>query len=100
LLGSNPARWLPYLVPLMPLAIEQIDLRGYDLVLSSSHSVAKGVITGPDQAHIAYVHSPMRYAWDLQSTYLQNGPGAGRLSGWRAQCCTTCAFGMRVRPTE
>ena len=55
----------------MPLAIEQLDLSGYDLVVSSSSSVAKGVLTGPDQIHIAYVHSPMRYAWDLQHQYLR-----------------------------
>jgi glycosyltransferase involved in cell wall biosynthesis len=60
----------PYL-PLMPLAIEQLDLSDYDLVVSSSSSVAKGVLTGPDQIHIAYVHSPMRYAWDLQHQYLR-----------------------------
>ncbi len=57
-------------LPLMPLAIEQLDLGGYDLVISSSYAVAKGVLTGPDQVHIAYVHSPMRYAWDLQHQYL------------------------------
>jgi len=57
-------------LPLMPLAIEQLDLRGYDVVISSNHAVAKGVITGPDQLHISYVHSPMRYAWDLQHQYL------------------------------
>ncbi|MCL5261203.1 MAG: glycosyltransferase family 4 protein [Gammaproteobacteria bacterium] len=56
---------------LMPLAIEQLDLSKYDLVISSSHAVAKGVITGPDQLHISYVHSPMRYAWDLQHQYLK-----------------------------
>ncbi|MCS6960648.1 MAG: glycosyltransferase [Pseudanabaenaceae cyanobacterium SKYGB_i_bin29] len=56
-------------LPLMPLAIEQLDLRGFDLVISSSHAVAKGVITAPDQLHVAYVHSPMRYIWDLQSDY-------------------------------
>lgn len=56
---------------LMPLAVEQFDLRGYDLVLSSSHAVAKGAITGPGTTHISYVHSPMRYAWDLQHQYLQ-----------------------------
>ena len=56
---------------LMPLAIEQFDLQGYDLVLSSSHAVAKGVITGPGTRHISYVHSPMRYAWDLQHQYLR-----------------------------
>ncbi|MBW5448377.1 glycosyltransferase [Cohnella sp. CFH 77786] len=56
---------------LMPLAVEQFDLSGYDLVISSSYAVAKGVITGPDQLHISYVHSPIRYAWDLQHQYLR-----------------------------
>ncbi len=56
---------------LMPIAIEQFDLSGYDVVLSSSHAVAKGVITGPGQFHVSYVHSPMRYAWDLQHQYLR-----------------------------
>ncbi len=56
---------------LMPLAVEQFDLGGYDVVISSSHAVAKGVITGPDQPHISYVHSPMRYAWDQQHQYLR-----------------------------
>jgi hypothetical protein len=55
----------------MPLAIEQLDVSGYDLVLSSSHAVAKGVITGPDQLHICFCLSPMRYAWDLQHQYLR-----------------------------
>jgi glycosyltransferase involved in cell wall biosynthesis len=56
---------------LMPLAIEQLDLTAYELIISSSHAVAKGVITGPDQTHVSYVHSPMRYAWDLQHQYLR-----------------------------
>ncbi len=56
---------------LMPFAVEQFDLANYDLVISSSHAVAKGIITGPDQLHISYVHSPMRYAWDLQHQYLR-----------------------------
>jgi glycosyltransferase involved in cell wall biosynthesis len=56
---------------LMPVAVEQFDLSGYDLVLSNSHAVAKGVLTGPGQLHIAYVNSPMRYAWDLQHQYLR-----------------------------
>src|SRR6185437_10400473 len=65
-------------LPLMPLAIEQFDLSGYDLVISSSCAVAKGVITGPDQLHVSYVHSPMRYAWDLQHAYLkESGYDAG-----------------------
>lgn len=58
-------------LPLMPLAVEQFDLGSYDLVISSSYAVAKGVITGPDQLHVSYVHSPMRYAWDLQHQYLR-----------------------------
>lgn len=58
-------------LPLMPLAIEQLDLSGYDVILSSSHAVAKGVIVGPDQIHISYVHTPMRYAWDMQEAYFQ-----------------------------
>jgi glycosyltransferase involved in cell wall biosynthesis len=57
-------------LPLMPLAIEQFDLSDYDLVISSSHCVAKGVITGPDQLHVSYVHTPVRYAWDAQHEYL------------------------------
>ena len=57
-------------LPLMPIAVEQFDLSGYDAVVSSSYAVAKGVLTGPDQLHLSYVHSPMRYAWDLQHQYL------------------------------
>ena len=58
-------------LPLMPLAVEQFDLSAYDLVISSSHAVAKGVLTGPDQLHICMCYSPMRYAWDLQHQYLR-----------------------------
>lgn len=58
-------------LPLMPFAVEQLDLSSYDLVISSSHAVAKGIITGPNQLHISYVHSPIRYAWDLQHQYLK-----------------------------
>ena len=58
-------------LPFMPLAIEQLDLSGYDLVVSSSHAVAKGVLTSPSQVHVSYVHSPIRYAWDLQHQYLR-----------------------------
>ena len=59
-------------LPLFPLAIEQFYIRDYELIISSSHAVAKGVITSPDQLHISYVHSPMRYAWDQMNTYLKN----------------------------
>jgi glycosyltransferase involved in cell wall biosynthesis len=58
-------------LPLFPLAIEQIDLSGYDVILSSSHSVAKGVLTKSNQLHICYCHTPMRYAWDLYHQYLR-----------------------------
>ena len=57
-------------LPLMPLAVEQLDVTGYDVVVSSNHAVAKGVVVGPDQLHVSYVHSPIRYAWDLQHQYL------------------------------
>lgn len=73
-------------LPLMPLAIEQLDVSSHDVVLSSSHAVAKGVLTGPDQLHISYVHSPIRYAWDLQHQYLREAnlmSGIkGRLAKW------------------
>ncbi|CAI1666385.1 GDP-mannose-dependent alpha-(1-6)-phosphatidylinositol monomannoside mannosyltransferase [Serratia proteamaculans] len=58
-------------LPLMPFAIEQLDVSSHDVIISSSHAVAKGVLTGPDQLHISYVHSPIRYAWDLQHQYLK-----------------------------
>jgi O-antigen biosynthesis alpha-1,3-mannosyltransferase len=57
--------------PIMPLAVEQFDLSPYDLVISSSYSFAKGVLTGPDQRHLCYCHSPIRYAWDMQHQYLE-----------------------------
>ena len=58
-------------LPFFPLAIEQFDLSNYDLVVSSSHSIAKGVLTHVDQFHICYCHTPMRYAWDLYQQYLR-----------------------------
>ncbi len=58
-------------LPLFPYAIEQFDLSEYDLIVSSSHAVAKGVLTRPDQLHISYVYSPIRYAWDLYFQYLR-----------------------------
>jgi len=58
-------------LPFMPMAIEQLDVTGYDMVISSSHAVAKGVITAPGQRHLCYCYSPLRYAWDLQHQYLK-----------------------------
>ncbi len=69
-------------LPLMPLAVEQFDLSSYDVVISSAHAVAKGVLTGPDQLHISYVHSPVRYAWDLQHQYLRESGLDKGLKGW------------------
>ena len=59
-------------LPLMPLALEQLDLSGYDLIISSSHAVAKGIISGPNQIHICMCYTPIRYAWDLQNQYLKD----------------------------
>ncbi len=64
-------------LPLLPLAIEQLDLRGYDVILSSSHVAAKGVLAGAQQLHVCYCHAPMRYAWDLTFDYL-NDSSTGR----------------------
>ena len=69
-------------LPLMPLAVEQFDLSGYDLVISSSHAVAKGVITGPDQLHVSYIHTPIRYAWDMQPQYLRESRLEKGLKSW------------------
>lgn len=72
-------------LPLMPLAIEQLDMSGHDVILSSSHAVAKGILTGPDQLHISYVHSPIRYAWDLQHQYLRESGLSEGLKGFIAK---------------
>ncbi len=63
-------RWY---LPLYPMAAEAFDLQGFDLVLSSSHCVAKGIIPHPDALHVSYVHSPVRYAWNQYWAYF--GPG-------------------------
>ena len=65
---ANIQKFLPFI----PFAIEQLDLTKYDLILSSSHLSTKGIITSPDQLHICYVHTPMRYAWDQMNTYLEH----------------------------
>ncbi|MEN9343685.1 MAG: hypothetical protein RLZZ453_472 [Chlamydiota bacterium] len=64
-----------YYLPLFPFAIEQFDLSEYDLVLSVSHAVAKGVLTQPHQLHLCYCFTPMRYAWDLTHQYLRGIKG-------------------------
>ena|ERR1700730_10948452 len=66
------ARHYRSFLPLMPLAIEQFDLREYDVVISSSTAVAKGVLTRSDQLHVAYINTPIRYAWELYHDYLED----------------------------
>jgi glycosyltransferase involved in cell wall biosynthesis len=82
------------LLPLFPAAVRSLDVSDYDIVISSSHAVAKGVRTGPGQLHVCLCYSPMRYAWDLREQYLResgNDRGArgvlarallGRLRRW------------------
>ena len=66
----NPLRrHYRHLLPLMPLALEQFDLRGYDLVISSESGPAKGVLTSSSTRHLCYCHTPMRYLWDLYPAY-------------------------------
>ena len=87
---TSPIQHLPWGVshvqqylPLLPVAIEQIDLGDYPLVISSSHLVAKGVLTSPDQLHLSYVHTPVRYAWDQMHAYLRRSALARRgLGPW------------------
>ena len=67
-------------LPLMPLALEELDLRGYDLVISSESGPAKGVIAAPDARHVCYCHSPMRYLWDHYHDYKSAAGGAARLA--------------------
>lgn len=60
------------LLPLMPAAMEAIDLSGYDVILSSSHAVGKGIVPPADAVHVCYCHTPMRYAWEMEEQYLQD----------------------------
>ncbi len=71
-----------YYLTLMPLAIEQLDLGKYDIVISSSHAVAKGVITDPAQLHICMCYSPMRYLWDMQNEYLAASKLTSGFKSW------------------
>ena len=73
-------RHFRYFAPLFPRAIESLDMSGFDLVISSSHAVAKGVRTRPGQVHVCYCHTPMRYAWDLREQYLAT---TGLAHGWK-----------------
>jgi glycosyltransferase involved in cell wall biosynthesis len=74
---SNHRKYLP----LFPYAIEQFDLSEYDLIISSSHAVAKGVLTNQNQLHICYCHTPIRYAWDLTHQYLKESKLTNGIKG-------------------
>lgn len=73
-------RFYQYYLPLMPMALEQLDLRGYDLVISSESGPAKGVITDPGALHLCYCHSPMRYLWDHYQVYKAQANPLARLA--------------------
>lgn len=92
------------LLPLMPLAIESFDLTGFDLVISVSHAVAKGVRTAPGQPHLNICCSPIRYAWDLQEQYLEESGLSRGVKGFaaRALLARVRAWDKRTanRPTE
>lgn len=72
-------RFYQYYLPLMPMALEGLDLRGYDIVISSESGPAKGVITDPGSLHVCYCHSPMRYLWDHYHAYRQDSHPLVRL---------------------
>jgi len=80
-------------LPIMPVAIEQFDLSGYDLIISSSHAVAKGVLTHANQLHVCYCYTPMRYAWDLYHQYLHE---AGLDKGLRGAIVRMIMHYMRI----
>ena len=81
-----------YYLPLYPLAVSRLDLRGFDLILSSSHAVAKGVQKPAGSVHVCYCHTPMRYIWDMQSDYFHYG------DAWRIgrTCLRTVAPALRA----
>ncbi len=72
-------------LPFFPFAIEQFDLSGYDIVISSSHAVAKGVLTNSNQVHICYCYTPIRYAWDLYYQYLKEANLERGIKGFLAK---------------
>jgi glycosyltransferase involved in cell wall biosynthesis len=76
--GAASFRWM---LPLFPAAIESLDVSTYDLVISSSHAVAKGVRAHARQTHVCYCYTPMRYAWDLRDAYLEQTGWARGLRG-------------------
>jgi glycosyltransferase involved in cell wall biosynthesis len=82
-------------LPLAPLAAGQFDLSGYDLIITSSHAAATGVLAGPDQLHVSYLHASTRHAWDLQHQYLREANLTRGPKSWAAR-----AWLHRVRDRE
>ncbi len=84
-------------LPLMPLAVEQLDVSAYDVVVSSSYVAAKGVITRPDQLHVCYCHTPIRFAWDQQNQYLRRAGLGGSIKSIPAKVLLHYIRGWDVR---
>lgn len=87
------SRYYRKLLQLWPLAVEQLDVMAYDLVISTHHSVAYGILTRPGQVHVSYVFSPARYAWDLQHEYLRE---AGLTRGFLSLVARQTLHKMRL----
>ena len=75
----SPRRFYKRYLPLMPLALEQLDLRGYDLIISSEAGPAKGIIPAPHALHVCYCHSPMRYIWNMYHEYRDDAGALTRM---------------------
>jgi len=98
-LDRLPKRAYRHYLPLFPVAIESFDLSGYDLVISTSHAVAKGCRPAPGALHVAYIHTPMRYVWDQFDSYF--GPGrAGTLTRLAAHAVAPMLRLWDVRSTR
>lgn len=98
-LDRLPRRFYRRYLPLFPAAIESFDLSAYDLVVSTSHAVAKGARRGPRAVHVAYIHTPMRYVWDQFDAYF--GPGrAGLLTRAAARSLAPALRRWDVRSTR
>jgi glycosyltransferase involved in cell wall biosynthesis len=88
----DAARRYRHYLPLFPVAVERFDLEGFDLVLSSSHCVAKGVRPSPGALHLCYCHTPMRYVWDRYADYF----GPGRIGLLGRMIVPAAAAGLRA----
>lgn len=86
------AKYYRSYLPLMPMAVERFDLAGYDIVISNCHAVSKGVRTSPRQFHISYIHTPIRYAWDMEQDYLE----LSNLKGVRGMLARTLLYYIRA----